>query len=495
MKNFFNKNWQLLLICLVSFVMFFPALTKFFTHDDFYFLKIANVDSFKGFLSFFNPIKDIEGIGVYRPLTLRVYYFLSVKLFHLSSLPLRLISFAAFFAVIILVWKFINLLIQNKKMALFATFLYAVSVTHFGQLYYIGAFQELFLTMLFLGSIIFFVKYEMGNGKKLKIKSLIASFICFILAIMSKETAVVIPFMIVLTHLYLKLSKRTKASSKTLFFSTIPYFVVLGIYLVFHFGYFGTISGDSYVWDFSISRSVNTLGWYSLWSINLPEMLNDFVGPGIRLNPNLLKYWSKEIISIFTVFTLQLVIVLVSVFNIVRKEGKANKDKWLVTAFSAIWFVATISPVLFLPVHKFTYYLTLPLVGVVFFLSHLLISQKSKVYVLFGIFWIVTSILSLRLTIKTNWITQGVNVSERVYKYFNINKSDFDSKEIVFVDTSNDSSLPWSPTATLKTVLSNKNFFEVFYPNIFKKVEYVGLGKIQKDDKTVVVNSRQFLGY
>ena len=495
MKNFFKKNWQVLLICLVAFVIFFPALTKFFTHDDFYFLKIANIASFKDFLSFFNPIKDIEGIGVYRPLTLRVYYFLSVELFHLSPLPLRIISFAAFFAVIILVWKLISLLTQNKKIALLTTFLYAVSVTHFGQLYYIGAFQELFLTMLFLVSVIFFIEYEISSGKKHRARKLIASFVCFILAIMSKETAVVIPFMIILTHFFLKLLKRTKVSFKTLFLSTIPYFIVLGIYLVLHFGYFGTISGDSYVWDFSISRAINTLGWYSLWSINLPEMLNDFVGPGIHLNPNLLKYWSKEIIPIFIVFTLQLVIVLVSVFNLLRSKGKAGREKWLVTAFSAIWFVATISPVLFLPVHKFSYYLTLPLVGVVLFLSYLLINQKSKVYVLFGIFWIVTSILSLSLTIKTNWITQGVNVSERVYKYFNINKSDFDSKEIVFVDTSDDTSLPWSPTTTLKTVLSNKNFFEVFYPNILKKVEYVGLGKIQKDDNIVVVNSRQFLGY
>jgi len=488
MKNFFKKNWQLLLICLVAFVMFFPALTKFFTHDDFYFLKIANVTSFKGFLGFFNPIKDIEGIGVYRPLTLRVYYFLSVELFNLSPLPLRLISFAAFFAVIILVWKLINLLTQNKKIALLATFLYAVSVTHFGQLYYIGAFQELFLTMLFLGSIISFVKYETGSDKKFDVKSLITSFVCFVLAIMSKETAVVIPFMIVLTHLFLKFSKRTKVSFKTLVLSTIPYFVVFGIYLIFHFGYFGTISGDSYVWDFSISRSINTLGWYSLWSINLPEMLNDFVGPGIHLNPNLLKYWSKEIIPIFIVFALQLVIVLVSVFNLVRSKGKAGREKWLVTAFSAIWFVATISPVLFLPVHKFTYYLTLPLVGVVLFLSYLLINQKSKVYVLFSIFWIVTSILSLRLTIKTNWITQGVNVSERVYEYFKGHKSEFDSENIVFVDTPEDTSLPWSPTATVKTLLSDKNFFEVFYPELANSIFYKG-------ESGVTIKSRQFLGY
>lgn len=489
MKNFLKNNWQLLLVCLIALVMFFPAFTKFFTHDDFYFLRIANISSTGDFINFFNPVKDVEGIGVYRPLTLRVYYALAVEFFNLNPIYLRIISFATFFIVIGLVWKFIYLLTQDKKTSILATFLYAVSVTHFGQLYYVGAFQELFLTMLFLGSVIFFVKYEMGSSKKSNVGNLVASFVCFILAIMSKETAVVIPFIIILTHFFLKLSKRIKGSFKTLILSTIPYFAVLAIYLVFHFGYFGTISGDSYVWNFSVGRAINTLGWYSLWSMNLPEMLNDFVGPGIHLNPNLLKYWSAEIIPIFALFALQILIVFYAFL-----KSKIRDSKFMIL-FCIFWFIATISPVIFLPVHKFTYYLTLPLIGVVLLISHLLTSQKSKIYVIFAIFWIATSIISLGLTIKTNWITQGVGISERVYKYFKTNRSNVDSKKIVFVDTSEDSSLPWSPTTTLKTVLSDKNFFEVFYPGIAKKVEYVGLGEVKESEETKVINSRQFLGY
>jgi hypothetical protein len=339
----------------------------------------------------------------------------------------------------------------------------------------VGAFQELFLTMLFLGSVIFFIKYEMGS-----VKSIITSFILFVLAIMSKETAVVIPFMIILTHFFLRLSKRTKFSFKKLVVSLIPYFAVLAIYLVFHFGYFGTISGDSYVWDFSPGRAVNTLGWYSLWSMNLPEMLNDFVGPGFHLNPNLLKYWSGEIIPIFILFALQMCIALYVFFR-----SKIRDSKFLIL-FGILWFIATISPVLFLPVHKFTYYLTLPLVGIVLLLSCLI--QDSRFKILFCIFWIVTSVLSLRLTLKTNWITQGVDISERVYKYFSINKFDPNSKKIVFVDTPEDATLPWSPTTTLKTVLSGNNFFDLYFSEISSKISYGGEGEIK-------INSRQFLGY
>ena len=96
---------------------------------------------------------------------------------------------------------------------------------------------------------------------------------------------------------------------------------------------------------------------------------------------------------------------------------------------------------------------------------------------------------------NTNWITQGEAVSQRVYDYFLQNKSDFSGKAIVFVDTPDDATLPWSPTATLKTVLSDKNFFDVFYPDLSAKVNYTGLAKPSFKPGTEIIGSRQFLGY
>lgn len=482
--SFLKKYWLLVASLVISFLMFYPALSSFYTHDDFFFLKIAKVSSFGDFVNFFNLVKDSEGIGVYRPLPLRVYYFLASGVFNLNPLPLRIISFVTFFIDVVLVHRLAELLTKNRKIALLSSFLYATSVTHFGQLYYIGAYQELLLTLFFLASVTFFIKYEIGVGYS--VRNLVASFLFFILALMSKETGVILPFILIIVHFYLRVvgaTGRIKFPIKKLIISLLPYGVVLGVYLSLHFLSFGLISGDSYIWDFAPGRALNTSFWYFLWSLNLPEMLIDFVGPGLKLNPNLLKYWSADIIPIFVLFTAQAGFIVFALF-----KSKILKNKSLIL-FCVSWFLLTISPVVFLPVHKFTYYLTLPLFGVIMLLSYLLNGQKPVVKILFCTIWVVLSLTSLRLTLETNWITQGVNTSERVNNYFKENREALKSKDISFVDTPEDKDLPWSPTLTLKTVLSEYNFFDLFYPELRERISY-------GDEKAEVqIRSRQLLGY
>lgn len=485
MRKFLKRNVYLILILAISFIIFFPSLFVFYTNDDFFFLKIANVSSFSDFLNFFNLVKDVGNIGVYRPLTLRVFYFLTVEFFHLSPFPLHVISFITFFIDIFLVGKLAEILTRNSKIAVLSSFIYAVSATHFGQLYYIGMFQELFLTLTFLSSVMLFAKYEIEIKTKHAIGKLIMSFLFFILAIMSRETAAVLPIIFVLTHFYLQLTKRIKISIKTLIFSFSPFIIVLGIYLFLHFRYFGLILGDSYVWNFSPLKVVNTLTWYLLWSFNIPEMLVDFIGPGLYVNPNLFKYWSTEIIPILILFVIQICFVI---YAFIR--GRFSLATIYNLLFAIFWFVITLLPVLFLPIHKFTYYLTLPLVGVVLILGYLFDEAKvGKVgIILFLTIWTIMSVLTVRLAIQTSWVTQGEKISERVFMYFEQNEQNLNSKNIVFVDTSNDSSLPWSPTETVKTALSGNNFFDVFYPKLAANVFYTGKG-----DTTI--ESRQFLGY
>lgn len=468
-----KKYWLPILAFIISFAMFYPSLSGFFTHDDFYFLKISRVDSIGGFLNFFNPANDTNGIGVYRPLTLRVFYFLGSTIFNLNPLGLRIISFITFYLNVILVGYLAKLLTRNDKVSALSLFLYATSVTHFGQLYYIGAYQELFITFVFLSSIICFIKFP-GN--------FLYSFIFFLIALMAKETAVMIPTAIVCVYFYLKSERRIKTSFKKVALSLLPFVSLLILYLYLHFFHFGTIEGDSYIWNFSITKAVNTTFWYFLWSLNLPEMLVDFVGPGVRLNPNLLKYWSNQIIPIFILFFIQIAII----FFAILKSKILNLKSIIFFSFS--WFILTLLPVIFLPLHKFTYYLTLPLFGIVLLLSYIFINLKSKVYIVFCVVWVALSFFTLQLTKETNWITQGIQVSKRVHTYLEVNKQDLSGKKITFVDEPEDELLPWSPTSTLKIVLADNNFFEVFYPGVFAGVSYSGTGDVQ-------IGSRQFLGY
>jgi hypothetical protein len=345
----------LAVILLVTLVMFFPSLFTFYTNDDFFHLRLANVSSLGAFINFFNLLKSPEGWGLYRPLTTQVFYFLAVKLFNLNPIPLHIISFITLFVIIYLVGELTILLTGNRKVALLAAFLYATSATHFGHLYFLGTYQELGMALFFTVAILTYFK----NKKVLAL-------VFFILALMSKETALVLPFILVLIQWFLK---------KKFNYFWLPYFVIGGVYLFLRFRYYGFASGDSYVWNFAPLKAVNTLGWYGLWSFNIPETVVDFIGPGLHLNPNLLKYWAKEIIPIVILFVVQMLIVFGSIVRSAKK----------LIIFSFFWFVITLGPVLFLPIHKFTYYLTLPLIGVVIVIANIFISAKiyKSVMVLF----------------------------------------------------------------------------------------------------------------
>jgi len=510
------KNWQWLIgIFILSLIIFFPSLTNFFTHDDFFLLKISRISSFGGFLNFFNLLRGPEGLGMYRPLAMQTFYLLDWKLFNLNPLGLHAISFITFFAVVYLVYKLAQVLLSShparrsyasgvaggplpithyplsiNAVPLMAAFLYATSASHFGHLYSLGTYPELLVTLFTLLGAINFIDFIKGRGERY----LLFSFLCFLGGLLSKETFAIIPALFVLIYLYyLVTDRKNLVKPRTFIISLIPFIAVLIGYFYFRFRYFGLPKGDSYIWVFS-SRVFNTLAWYFLWALNLPEMLVDFVGPGLRLNPNLFKYWSREIIPIFVLFGLQLVLLFYAFLKsfVTRNKSQITNHYSLFT-FCMAWFVICLLPVLFLPLHKFTYYLTLPLVGFTIFISYLLVTiHHSPVTILFFSLWLSLSVPILALTSETHWMTRGAEISKKVYVYFQINKQTLEGKTIVFYDTDEDKNLPWLPSNLLKVTLSEKNFFDVFYPNRIKA--YYGDPGIEGNN-VLKIKARQFLGY
>ena len=478
---------KLFLIFITSLVIFFPSFFVFYTNDDFFFLKISQAGNIPDFINFFNILKGPDGFGVYRPLTTQVFYYIGEKLFGTNPFYLHTISFLFFFGVIYLVYRLIKEIGGGEKTALIAAFLYAVSATHFGHLYYLATFQELGMSFFVLLSCLSFLR----NKKPL-------SFIFFVLALMSKETAVITPFLLGITYFYQRFQEKSRVDFKKLTISLLPYFLVLIFYFGIRLYSYGFAVGDSYIWDFSAKKFANTVFWYILWSFNIPETLVDFIGPGLRVNPNLSKYWAREIFPILTLFLVQMAGVAFVIAKYMFENGKniiLKKDPALV--FSWLWFLITLLPVVFLPIHKFTFYLTLPLIGIVFRIGYLF--ERSKVNNIFitaflGV-WTTLSILTVNHSVKTSWITQGENLSKKALQYFQDKKAEIGLKEIYLVDIKEDGGLPWSPTVVVKTALSDKNFFYVFFPEMAGNVNYWGSEKLPKVDNIYIINSRQFLGY
>ena len=479
----------LILIFFISFLLFFPALSTFFTHDDFFLLKIARIDTFRQFLNFFNPVRGPEGLGMYRPLGMQIFYLLDWKLFNLNPFWLHAVAFITFFAVIYLVNKLIRLLTGNKIIGITAAFLYAVSASHFAHLYSFGVYVELLVTLFALLSCISFIHYI----KTKSLKDLIITFLYFLGGLFSKETFVVIPFLLILIYFYLLVrKKKVLGKPKDIFLALTPFFATIAIYFLMRFKYFGFPQGDSYVWIFSF-RVFNSLFWYFLWAMNLPEMLVDFVGSGLRFNPNLFKFYSKEIIPIFILFAMQILFLLCAFVKWFRKY---QNQKLITLIFSLGWFAISLAPVIFLPLHKFTYYLTLPMVSVVLLISILLENTKSVTIKIFFLFtWLLLSFLTLGLTSKTHWMTQGPKIAKYIHHYLLENQNlTRDYQEIVFYDTKEDKDLPWSPAGLIKAVLSDQNYLNVFWNGKLIAKYYESENEI-KESNSLKIKARIFLGY
>jgi len=485
MIGFIKKNWLLLLGLVISLVIFLPSFGTFYTNDDFFLLKIGKAETPAEFLNFFSLIKGPDGLGMYRPLTTQVFYFLSWKAFSLNPLGLHIVAFLTFSCVVFLVYKLIYEMFRDSLVAGFASFLYATSATHFGHLYYLATFQELGLTLFVLLSCLAYFK-----------KKIFLSFVFFVLAILSKETAVITPILLLLISFIRGKVGSDRSKFRKMFVDILPFVACIFIYILIRLMGYGFAKGDSYIWNFSPLTLANTYFWYVLWSLNLPETLVDFVGPGIKVNPNLFLYWGKEFRIIFSLFFAEGILVALALIKALKEKNWKNiLERNRVGAFAVLWFVISLLPVAFLPIHKFSYYLTLPMVGVALRISYLLIREKpfKFAWIIFGIIWVGISAVTSVHTANISWITQGAKISKGVYDYIAQNKSQICPKSIVFVDTPKDLSLPWSPTANVKTALSDRNFFWVFHPELHERIFY---GKeADPAGQIFTITSRHFLGY
>ncbi len=470
----FNLSW-LILTAVFCLFLFNHSFTGFFTNDDFYFLNISRAENVKQFVDFFNPLTVYKGQAMYRPLTTQAFYFFGRSVLAMNPIYMHIFSFVCFMLLVYLIYLFSLKISKSKSISILTSFLYATSATHFGHFYYLSTFQEIGVGIFIFLSVILFIEYLYNNKSKHYIFSLLA----FILGLLSKETAVIVPAFIILLGLYLKKFKLVHY---------LPYIIILGLYLLARIYFYGITKGDTYIWDFS-PRIINTLGWYSAWSLNIPESFIDFVGPGLKINPNLLKYWRSEtitIISTFVSFSLTLTILFAKKIKIFLKKYNGT------LIFSVSLFVLGLLPVVFLPIHKFSYYLTISIFPVTFLISIILDQYKKLTKIVVILLWIFGSFSTLSYTLDTSWISRGSQISYKVKQYFDDKSFTGNTNYVYFYDTVKDKELPWSPTEVVLNAISGDDFFAVYYPN---KTIIIPNKSGHIHDNLIEVESRQFLGY
>lgn len=473
-----RKILPLLLIFGVVLILFHPILSVYFSQDDFFHFKVAQTDgSLKEFIDFFKfrPFEQRE-IAFYRPIFREILYNVFYSLFGLSHLPFRIFAFLIHFLNITFVYLLMERLFNKKVVSFLAAFFFGITAANVGILYYLaGGIQAQGATMFMLLSLLFFHQYLQEK----EIKYNIFSFISFLLALASHEMAVVTPFL--LSGLVFVCSRRFKFKD---YLQLLPLFLLLLLYLYLNISVIGFSEKEiQYQPVFNPKTTINTLAWYSAWSLGLPEMTVDFVRPGLTLNPSLMKYWGDYFSIIFPAFFVSILILVSLIIYLVSRKPQIFKNKifWLL----AVWFPASLLPVLFLPFHKKTYYLAAGLPAFWGLIGYLVYRSKTKPLILFTAVLVVLNIASIKLGEETYWAANRGRIAERLINQVKTKYPKLPKGAAIYFK--NDPDYPfvaedWGGTSQQASVaLSGSDALQLFYHDSQLEVFYQDLGGVPED--------------
>lgn len=342
-----------------------------------------------GFYSF-----DQRDIAFYRPFSREIPFNLYYSFFGLNAIGFRIFAFLIHFTNIFLVYILIKRLTKIKYLPFFVAFFFGITAANVATLYYLaGGLQTLLATTFTLSSLLLFDQYLKTN----KLKLIGFTFVTFLLAISSHEQAFILPF------LYIGLIFISKGIKqvKRYFLTLLPFFVSISILFIVELFVIGFSAGEKqYQPVFNVKTIFNSLFWYTSWALGIPETLIDFVLPGLKLNPTLLRYWNNYYLFIFPSFFAAVALIFFSISYLLLRNSKIFKSKIFI--LSVIWFPLGLLPIILLPLHKSTHYLTISLpafwtaVGLIIFNFYQAVNNKyiSKIFILL----VISSLVLLSTT-------------------------------------------------------------------------------------------------
>lgn len=490
-----SKKELLWLLPIFAFVLilYWPVFGVYFSQDDFFHFKASQVDGgIANFIDLFGFHSFIErGIAFYRPIFREGLFNIFYSIFGLNHLPFRILSFLIHFVNIVLVCLLLQKLFKRIEVSLFAAFFFGITSTNVAILYYLaGGIQALGATMFLLLTVIFFLKFLDGSGKKYKIYA----FITFMLAIGSHELAAITPFLLSGSIFFRKNISFGKLL-RPVFRELWLFFVVLSIYLYLDITKIGFPQGEGqYQVIFSIKKFFNSFFWYSAWALGIPEMLIDFVRPGLKLNPTLMRHWGDFYSAIFTAFFFSILFLGIATLCVFLKARKLFSDRkfW----FFVLWFPLAIFPVIFLPLHKSTYYLGTALPAFWAIISLLVFnaywSAKKNYPRLSGAFFgglltslVALSVFSVKIGESTFWAANRGRIAGRLVKEVVSRYPDIPKESAVYF--SNDPNYPfvakdWGGTSKQAAfVLNKEDALQLLYKDPTLRVFYEDLGGVPSD--------------
>src|SRR3989344_1403741 len=437
------RFWLLIIPPLISLSLYFSSLNYFFFQDDFYEILISRVNNFEGFLSLF---KFLSNRSSYRPVGLQTYFFTSYSLFGLNPIAFRTITFGLFFISYFLIIKVIKKITGSHQIGFLTASLWVLSAIHFMSLTWIAASWLIIGLFFFLVASLLFLDF---SQKERKIYYIL-SFIFFVLSALSFEFFVSFP----LIFGYYCLFIQKKSLWQTVKICS-PFLLIIFIYLIFRsqYSYLPNIPEYRVAFNF---ESLKALFWYILWSFNKPEefkkqVITFLVVPSRTFVNEFWPLVAKTVVS-------ALLIILLGILLPIFKNLKNHKNiNLILIGFGTTWFVTSISPVLILPNHSFSMYLTLASIGIYLIISYLIISfNRVSVIIVIFLIWLFSSFTTISFYRDSSWMIESQNFARQFATQLKSRFPQLPPDAVVFY--------PLSAKRHIQAVL-NQNEIKVIYNN------------------------------
>ncbi len=370
-----NKLWWGFILSAVGLV-YFPALTTFFSQDDFTHLAISQASSLTDIGKFFIPIK--EGI-FYRPLSVQIYTWFSNIIFGLHPMGWHFLALIFHFLNIFLVYKLLVYFLSSKRFALGGALIYGVHPVHFMSLFWVAEFS------MVLGPFFAFLSiYDFVRGRYYRF------WLWMLLGFLSSELVAAVPLFLIFFLLIRREIKKIK-------WLIMPCAGVVGLFLL-RFVIKPTSLATEYVLSFNPLIWLVNLRWQAIRAFGLPE--------GFRA------YWHFTSIKL-TIFGLLLFWLIIIYLLFKNRRELFSVTKYYLAIIGFGWFILSLVPVLFLAHHQSPIYQIVGLPGFILAVLSLLPKSinKNLLLILAGLF-IFSSFWSIRAMNEYHWITQRARIAK-----------------------------------------------------------------------------------
>ena len=429
------------------FLLFKPAFSSYFFQDDWFSLRISQAHSTGDFLRFFLPV---EGVVYYRPLGMQLPFFISQILFGLTPVPLRVATFGIHLINGWLVYTLLKKILDNTSFALAGAFLYVTSATHMIIFYWAATIAFVLAPLFYLQSVLNFLDKKEWR-----------SWIWFVVGLFVNELLITLP---------LAITAYTFINNKTEIKKTIKFWVAAVVYFIFRLKAASFPADEGYTFLTSFHEIAINLRNYLLWVFNWPDEITNQFASFVRLNPEFTRGFAKYI-SIWTMETVLLLLCFIFI-PIIFTKRKTIKSELKLISFGLLWFIGTLSPVLFFSKHFFSYYLSLPLVGLLIFFgafwqyTQVASIQKYKLLVLFVIcgVWYWSAISTMEFNTNIHWSVRRATRSYVLTTRLQNTYPMLPSNAVVLIPPKSDEENKWAlgESNALKRLYRNPNLETYF---------------------------------